>query len=440
MSQTTSATPGAGHYTSPAPEIGIRDRYISRSFAELEAERLWPRVWQLACNVAQVPEVGDFYEYRIADQSILVVRSGPDEVRAFHNTCLHRGMRLKEGSGNATEIRCPSHAWCWNLDGSLKEVTDAFDFDAECVSAQRLGLRECRAETWAGFVFVNMDRDAQPLQEFLAPVPERVEHFGFDRMVCTRHRSALLEANWKLAHEAFVETYHAVGTHPQSLRYLDDTGMTYEQHGDHGMHRVKLGAMGVPSPRLGEFAPDRREILLAMVGDMAEADYYKDEERAQVDALIETAVGSADVPLGTFFANVRREQAKAEGLDFSPYADHDVLVGELWNVFPNFTTPCNAGNGSVIRFRPHGLDPEVCTLDIFYLQRVPEGAERPKPEEEHVGAWHETSWGAVLEQDFTNIPIWQKGLHSRGFTGPIWGRQDGNVANFHRALSGYLGV
>lgn len=79
---------------------------------------------------------------------------------------------------------------------------------------------------------------------------ERVEHYGIHKMVCTRLRSAVVDCNWKLGHEAFIETYHAVGTHPQALRYLDDTGMIYEQHGDHGMHRIKLATLADPAPGL----------------------------------------------------------------------------------------------------------------------------------------------------------------------------------------------
>src|SRR5579862_3154731 len=89
-----------------------RARYTSAEFAALEFERLWGRVWQVACREEEVAEVGDYCEYTIGAQSVLVVRSAADRVSAFHNTCLHRGTRLAEGSGHLEEgtFRCRFHA------------------------------------------------------------------------------------------------------------------------------------------------------------------------------------------------------------------------------------------------------------------------------------------------------------------------------------------
>ena len=87
-------------------------RYISHEYVSKERERLWPAVWQVACRQEDLPEVGDYLEYLIGDQSILIVRSAADRIQAFHNVCLHRGTRLKSGCGSATELRCMFHAWC----------------------------------------------------------------------------------------------------------------------------------------------------------------------------------------------------------------------------------------------------------------------------------------------------------------------------------------
>ncbi|BBY82443.1 aromatic ring-hydroxylating dioxygenase subunit alpha [Mycolicibacterium pulveris] len=438
---TATAQPGTQRdYHSTGPELGIRDRYTSADFARLENEKLWPRVWQVACRIEEVQNPGDFCEYQIGDQSILIVRTEAGEIKALHNVCQHRGMRLKDGRGSTREIRCRSHSWCWNLDGSLKEVIDPQDFDQNAISPQALRLPECKVEVWAGFVFINMDQNAAPLHEFLGPVRERVEHYGIHKMVCTRLRSAVVDCNWKLGHEAFIETYHAVGTHPQALRYLDDTGMIYEQHGDHGMHRIKPGNVGRPSARLGDDVGDRKDILLALTADLAEFDYYNEADVEMANALLDTAMAlPEDVSMGTFFADVRRQQAKAEGIDLSGFDDSELLAGELWNIFPNFTIPCNAGNALILRFTPNGLNHEQCIIDIYYMKLFADGAERPPMEFEFYEDWRDTkAWGTVAMQDFTNLPFWQRGVHSRGFRGPLWGRPDGNVSNLHRALSEYL--
>ena len=285
-----------------------------------------------------------------------------------------------------------------------------------------------------------MDLEAPSLDEFRGPVRSRVEHYGIDKMSCTRIRTTVIDANWKLCHEAFVETYHAVGTHPQALRYLDDTGMIYAQHGDHGMHRIRPGNMGKPSARLEDDGSDRTDVLMALLADLGEFDYYNEQDVEMASSLMETVKALPDdVSLGSFFAGIRRQQSAAEGVDLSRYDDSELLAGELWNVFPNFSIPCNAGNALILRFRPNGLNHEQSLLDVYYLKLVPDGAERPPLESEYYQDWRDTKlWGTVMMQDFTNLPIWQRGVHSIGYRGPVWGRPDGNVANLHRALAEYL--
>jgi phenylpropionate dioxygenase-like ring-hydroxylating dioxygenase large terminal subunit len=426
---------------SSGPEIGIKDRYTSPAFLALEAERLWPRVWQLVCHTAQIPSAGDFFEYTIVDQSVLLVRTADKGIKAFHNACQHRGMQLKVGAGRATELRCPSHAWTWNLDGTLKAVTDAFDFDEAAVAPECLSLPEVRVDTWGGFVFVNLDGQAPPLLEFLAPVPDRLKQVALGDMALTRVRSARFDANWKLGYEAFVESYHLVGTHPQSLTYFDETSLIFEQHGDHGMHRGKEGGMGSPSLRLDEDShADKREMMVTMLSDLGAADLFNEEEAAQMDALLDmVATLPPEVSVGSFFAGVRRQAATAQGIDLTDVSDWDLMSGEVWNLFPNFTIPSNALNALVIRFRPNGWDPNTSIMDVWYLEHQGPDGPGTAPVVETYDHWTDCkTWGRVLEQDFTNLAQWQRGVRSAGFRGPIWGRQDGNNGNFHRALTNYV--
>jgi phenylpropionate dioxygenase-like ring-hydroxylating dioxygenase large terminal subunit len=189
-------------YRSEKPEFGIAERYISAEFARLENEKLWPKVWQVACRVEEVQNPGDYCEYTIADQTILITRTNEGEIKALFNACQHRGMRLKEGRGSCSEIRCASHAWCWNLDGSLKEVIDPQDFDPSAIEPSALHLPECKVEVWAGNVFINMDPDAVPLEEYLGPLRTRVERNGIHNMVCTRVRSTVIKASFATKHSS----------------------------------------------------------------------------------------------------------------------------------------------------------------------------------------------------------------------------------------------
>ena len=101
-----------------------KERYISREFVDLEMDRLWPRVWQIACREEEIPDAGDYVEYVIGDQSILVVRGADGSIGAYYNACLHRGTRLGSGVGSFTEgrIRCTYHGWCYDLSGCVTDV------------------------------------------------------------------------------------------------------------------------------------------------------------------------------------------------------------------------------------------------------------------------------------------------------------------------------
>ena len=124
------------------------ERYTSRAFHELEVEKLWKRVWQMACREEDLPAVGDHVVYEIANLSVLVVRAAPDSIHAFHNVCLHRGRLLKERDGNAREIRCAFHGFTWSLDGKLARVPCEWDFPH--VEPRSSRCPSCGSEPGAG--------------------------------------------------------------------------------------------------------------------------------------------------------------------------------------------------------------------------------------------------------------------------------------------------
>src|SRR3954471_24073823 len=106
------------------PDRVPKERYYDADVYQREAEELWPRVWQMACRLEEIPEPGDFTTYEILDQSIVVVRTAELGVTAFQNACRHRGVRILEGRGNCeTGITCPFHGWCYSPDGTNTAVT-----------------------------------------------------------------------------------------------------------------------------------------------------------------------------------------------------------------------------------------------------------------------------------------------------------------------------
>jgi phenylpropionate dioxygenase-like ring-hydroxylating dioxygenase large terminal subunit len=143
-------------------------RYYHPTFEALEAQKLWPHAWQVACRVEEVPNVGDYVEYEIVGQSILVVRVSENAVKAYWNACRHRGAQLGQGEGRfRDEITCPFHGWRWKLDGSCRYVHAERGFREDSITPDKLRLGECQSQTRFGLVFVNRDATAQPLEDAL---------------------------------------------------------------------------------------------------------------------------------------------------------------------------------------------------------------------------------------------------------------------------------
>ncbi len=169
------------------------------------------------------------------------------------------------------EIRCRYHAWRFELDGTNKEVVDRVDFPPT-MTDDDVGLNPIRVGRWGGFVFINMDPDAESLESFLGPLPELLAPYRFEKMRFRSYRTVIIPANWKSVLDAFNESYHVQGTHPQLLRWTDDTAIRYGPLGKHN----HMGALGEvkheirPSPRLG-LQPgdyDERELLAVMIDEL----------------------------------------------------------------------------------------------------------------------------------------------------------------------------
>ena len=120
-----------------------KGRYVDPEFLQLEYERLFPHVWQMACRLEEIPSAGDYVEYEIGKESVLVMNAGDAGLRAFFNACPHRGTRVARGRGRIEEFRCPFHGWRFALDGHCTYVHEAEDFGSG-FRTEGLGLAECR--------------------------------------------------------------------------------------------------------------------------------------------------------------------------------------------------------------------------------------------------------------------------------------------------------
>ena len=150
------------------PEKIPAQRYYDPEFYRLECERLWPRVWQMACRLEQIENVGDWVEYANLGSSVIVTRTTAG-VRAYHNACRHRGVQLvpsgAHGNCKTQGFICPFHGWRWNGEGKNTFVYGRHLFNDDLLGEAELRLRECRVETAIGCAWINFDDTAPSLRD-----------------------------------------------------------------------------------------------------------------------------------------------------------------------------------------------------------------------------------------------------------------------------------
>ena len=203
----------------PEPAMGSevipKDRYISPEFMKLEWERMWTKVWLIGCREEEIPEVGDYVTTEIGEESLLIVRGEDGTARTMYNICNHRGNRVKfDGCGNSQSLVCAYHFWEYDLTGKLINVPDEQDFQQGCPSG-KLSLKTVRTESWGGFVWFNLNPDAEPLSEYLGPIQKHLDPYNLQDMYTTMDVTVEWDCNWKTSVDAFNEVYHVQGIHPE---------------------------------------------------------------------------------------------------------------------------------------------------------------------------------------------------------------------------------
>src|SRR6185312_107316 len=197
------------------------DRYSDPEYVEREHDKIWMRVWQVAGRESELPNAGDWKEYRLLDQSFILARGKDDKIRGFVNACRHCGNVLCRGRGNSKRFLCPYHLWTYELDGTLRGVLRARENEVTPLDKKGMGLLEVPVECFAGFIFLNPDPNAAPLSGFLGDdVAELLDPYHLDEMVTVLDVREALNCNWKVVMDAFEEGYHISGIHPELLRVI----------------------------------------------------------------------------------------------------------------------------------------------------------------------------------------------------------------------------
>ena len=224
--QTLSFEPPVASLFDPAHYAGVRRPlaqaqtlppwcYTSEAFFRREVETIFLKEWNFLGRADRIPAAGDYFTVTFAGVPVIVLRDKAGAVRAYANTCRHRGAAMLSGEGNCKTIRCPYHSWVYDLDGKLivapeMEQTEGFHLSDYPMIPLRL-------ETWEGFLFVNFDDGARPLMEFLGNLPATLASYGFSGMTCVRRKEFDLACNWKIYVENAMEAYHVATVHRSTL-------------------------------------------------------------------------------------------------------------------------------------------------------------------------------------------------------------------------------
>ncbi|MBH81241.1 MAG: hypothetical protein CMQ49_12110 [Gammaproteobacteria bacterium] len=481
----TRAVPG--HFAKPSPlPVGPTrvpvEAYYSQDYYREEIDKMWLRVWQVACHEDDLPDVGDYTPYEVADRSFVIVKCGPDEYKAFKNACLHRGRMLCEKPGKrARELRCPFHAWAWHLDGTNKEIPCQWDFPG--IDPEEQNLTEVPLGRWGRFIFINPDPDCESLEQFLGEFPSHFEKYPYEKRYKVAQVSKVIRANWKVVQDAFAESWHVFSTHPQMVSAFGDPNGQFDAWGNVSR---QYNTGGTPSPHL-EDVKDWGELEPSESGRPREMHpfcgaIYELREDGNVDVTmpngahgvftrtaewVEGDLGHADIhlcqwvagpqckegvpvpPIGMatarpmertlptldrkdlveLIAGMRTERAAAHREYIRPLfgdvvdeiSDTELTGNTYYNVFPNLMpTPGLAESAIWFRFRPVGMNPEECVMDVYVLAPMPvEGEHPPAPPVKVLDpdvSWTEAEevgfLARVLDQDTNNMPWVQRGVRN----------------------------
>ncbi len=412
-------------------------KYYDEHWRVLEWERLWSRTWVIAGRASDLARAGDWFTFELGPESFVVTRLDDGGIRAFYNVCRHRGSRIaRTPFGHGAALTCPFHAWSWNLDGSLRHVSDRETFDPKMLCDEP-ALHALRCETWGGFVFVNMDPDAEPLSDYLAEFGDVMAAYRMEEMAVVTDMETLWPVNWKILLDAFMEGYHAQARHPELLNLIDDYHFQHDLFG-RGHSRMII-PMGLKSPRLGDqhaMTDEIRELATTFGLDADAFDGRVNDVRAALPA-------------------AKRAWAARYGLDFDGFTASQLADDWNMHLFPNITLNAHPEGVLVMRFRPHPRDPEQCYYDVWVLARQVDAADyrlpgympvfdpallqpgAPRPER-MFARYGETSFGQVLDQDGETVPLVQAGVRSRSFEGVRLGRQEIRLRHFYATYDAWL--
>lgn len=453
MSETVDTTQKAASAAADALSqpltIGV-EAYVSEEYVRAEGDKLWAKVWQQVGRVEEIPDVGNFLTYDILDDSIIVMRTAPDKIRAYYNVCSHRGRRLvdtppgaRDARGRRKQFVCGFHGWRYDLDGKCTFVSERDDWPCG-LTDENTDLKKVNVDTWGGWIWINMDPECESLRQYLEPAATLLDPFQLENFRYRWRRWLVFDCNWKVALEAFMETYHVPFTHPEFNRFTTFGGWSRAQgrHSNIGYeapkgmeeNQAKLRSGGGDDPRLS--TAEMQNFI------------WENANTNTTQTLVDAANRLADeLPEGTTADQVLKHwlesarQHDAERGVVWPTVDPESVAksGTAWQIFPNFQIGHGQNNMLCYGARPYGYDPDKCIFEVAVYELFPDG-QAPETEWEYTPAG-DPAWRHVLPQDFSNMAAVQQGMKARGFSGPKPNPyRERSIVNLHHNLAKYMGT
>jgi choline monooxygenase len=284
-SQKSNATPGEpADVLDPGHFVTVRQAwdqaetlppwtYTSQRFFEAERDRVFFRMWNCIGHQSKLSKAGSYYTFDFIGVPLIVVRGDDMQVRAFVNSCSHRGAEVVTGSGDCKFMQCPYHAWTFDLKGQL--FATPLVEESDCFKKADHGLRQVKLEIFDGLMWINLDPESISLAEHLGDLPERTRPWKADEMVCVSVSEVRFNANWKLFVENFSDGLHVPFVHQASIAKKKVSKRDFHDpavfKGNYLMHFTYFdGSRGVPEgerklPELDLPAPLKRGTFFPVV-------------------------------------------------------------------------------------------------------------------------------------------------------------------------------
>ena len=372
-----------------------------------------------------------------------MVRQKDGGVKAFYNVCQHRGNPLVDGEkGSVRRFVCKYHSWAFMPDGELNFVPDREDFP-EGNPCGKVRLAELACETFAGFVWVNMDTECMSLKSFLGPIWDEWSRYDLESWRRYQARTVHLPCNWKVVLDNFNESYHVPTVHMGATTKFDRTKIQGQINTNYRETRFDLSDEGhnrmVMEGGYGVGSTDKEgNILEPLASNLRHWELDPADFKGRPEAT-RAAIQQAKRRLGP-------------GRGYTHYdkvPDEQLTDAFHYTLFPNFAVSIWSDGFHFLRARPHATDPERCVFDNWWYASCPEGDLSPVPTgiglverdaevETEVFDYGEKWIGAAIDEDVEVFVRQQRGFRSRGFSGVYLSRQESRVRRYHELIDDYI--